>query len=84
MATPDATTGPAAGPAERVRASPRDHGVAEVEAGEASVGRTLREVAVEKLWDAVSLAALMPNLQREQCRPYLGRTPQCIHDARAH
>ena len=84
MATPDATTGPAARPSERVRASPRHRGVAEVDAGEASVGRTLREVAAEKLWDAGSLAALMRNLQREQCHPHLGRTPQCIHDARAH
>lgn len=84
ITTPDATNGPAAGPAGRVRASPRDHGIAEVDAGEASVGRALREVAAEKLWDAVSLTALMRNLQREQCHPHLGRTLQCIHDARAH
>lgn len=84
MATADATTGRAAGPAERVRASLRDHGVAEVDAGEASVDRTLREAAAEKLWDAVPLAALMRNLEREKGHPHPGRTPRRIHDARAH
>lgn len=84
MATADATTGPAAGPAERVRASPRDHGVAEIDAGEASVGRALREAAAERLCDAVPLAALMRNLQREKSHPHPGRTPRRIHDARAH
>ena len=79
ITTPDADTGPA----ERVRASRRDHGVVELDAGEASVGRAPREVAAEKLSDAVALAALMRNLQREKCPPYLGRTLQCIEDAPA-
>lgn len=67
--------------AKGLRASPRDHVVVEVDAGEIAVRRALREVAGGKLPDGVSLAALMRNLEREKYHPYLGRTLQCIDAA---
>ena len=69
--------------AKGLRASPRDHVVVEVDAGEIAVRRALREVANGKLPDAVSLAALMRNLEREKYHPYLGQTLQCIDAASA-
>ena len=69
--------------AKGLRASPRDHVVVEVDASETSVRRALREVAVGKLPDAVSLAALMRNLEREKYHPYLGHALQCIDAASA-
>ena len=67
--------------AKGLRAAPRDHVVVEVDAGEASVRRALREVAAGKLPEAVSLAGLMRNLEREKYHPYLGPTLQCIDAA---
>ena len=57
--------------------------VVEVDAGEIAVRRALREVANGKLPDAISLAALMRNLEREKYHPYLGHTLQCIDAASA-
>ena len=67
--------------AQGLKAAPRDHVVIEVDGGDVSVRRALRQLASGRAPDAVVLASLMRNLEREKYHAYLTPKLQCVDAA---